>query len=117
MKTKLLWLTFAGGALGSVLRYGLTLTFTQAAWLAIVNLVGAGFLGFANTSEKLAGASTQSFWGTGFAGGFTTMSSLITFALLGNDPNFYYVALQILLGLIAYAIGRVLGGGKTKWNS
>ncbi len=110
MKARLLLLTFLGGAVGSALRYGFTLEFNQFVWLLAVNLLGALVLGFVQTNARFQSPESQSLWATGFAGGFTTLSSLITFATLGNDPNFYYVAIQLVTGLIAYAIGRFLGG-------
>ena len=113
MKPKLLLLTFAGGAVGSALRYAFTLSYPQFYWLLIVNLLGAFVLGFIQTDRRFANDEAQSLWGTGFAGGFTTLSGLITFAMLGNDPNFYYVAIQFALGLGTYALGRILGGARS----
>ena len=110
MKSKLLLFTFAGGAVGSTLRYGVSLVFNQQfVWLMIVNLLGAMVLGFVQTSRRFATAEAQSLWATGFAGGFTTLSSLLTFAVLGNDPNFYYVAIQFALGIAIYSLGRWIG--------
>lgn len=110
MKPKLLLLTFAGGAVGSALRYGFTIYLTQFAWLLVVNLLGAFVLGLIQTNRRFAAPESQFLWGAGFAGGFTTMSGLITYAMLGNDPNFYYVAIQIALGIGTFASGRWLGG-------
>ena len=110
MKIRLLLLTFLGGAVGSVLRYALSVGLSLPVWLWIANLVGALVLGFVQVNKRFAGANTQSLIATGFAGGFTTMSSLIIFALLGNDPNFIYVALQIGIGIAVYWLGRILGG-------
>ena len=115
MKSKLLLLTFLGGALGSVLRYEISLNFTQAVWLWIVNLLGSLVLGFIQAHPRFNAASLQSFWGTGFAGGFTTLSSLITFGLLAGSPDHFYIAQQIGVGVAVYWLGRILGGER-KWS-
>lgn len=117
MKVKLLLLTFWGGALGSALRYGFTLGLDQIVWLTLVNLLGAAFLGFVHVHRRFASKEAQSLWGTGFAGGFTTLSGLITFATLGNDPHFYFVTIQLVAGILVYWLGRILGGERPWSNS
>jgi fluoride ion exporter CrcB/FEX len=112
---------FIGGGLGSVLRYGVSI---GLAWLSlpsgyldlvatsVVNLAGAWFLGFVNGSGKFSRPSSKLFWGTGFAGGFTTMSGLVVItsgAELGLGPTgvIYWIAimLQFVLGVFLYRIG------------
>ena len=128
MRTKLLLGIFLGGALGSALRYlvflgveGSSLTEPEIALVAtsIVNLLGALFLGFVQagnppSSPKLA------FWGTGVAGGFTTMSGLTlvthqqNLGPFGNGTIFWLaVVLQLILGVLAFWLGRKLSGGKS----
>ena len=117
MKTKLLLLTFVGGAFGSLLRYLISLSIPSLpAWLWVVNLLGAFVLGFVQVSKRFANAESQSLIATGFAGGFTTMSSLVTFAMLGNDPNFLIFVQQIGVGVAVYWIGRIVGGERD-WPS
>jgi CrcB protein len=124
----LLLAIFLGGALGSALRYlvflgveGSSLTEPEIALVAtsIVNLLGALFLGFVQagnppSSPKLA------FWGTGVAGGFTTMSGLTlvthqqNLGPFGNETIFWLaVVLQLILGVLAFWLGRKLSGGKS----
>jgi fluoride ion exporter CrcB/FEX len=124
----LLLAIFLGGALGSALRYlvflgveGSSLTEPEIALVAtsIVNLLGALFLGFVQagnppSSPKLA------FWGTGVAGGFTTMSGLTlvthqqNLGPFGNGTIFWLaVVLQLILGVLAFWLGRKLSGGKS----
>lgn len=111
MKSTLLLLTFLGGALGSSLRYLLgEVTASQAITLWIVNLLGALLLGFVHTSKFTSNTRLQAVLGTGFAGGFTTVSGLITFALLAADGAFGLAAIQAALGILTYWLGRIVGG-------
>lgn len=104
-------LTFLGGALGSSLRYLIgELTESQAITLWIVNLLGALLLGFVHSSKITATTQLQAVLGTGFAGGFTTVSGLITFALLAADGAFGLAAIQVALGILTYWLGRIVGG-------
>lgn len=112
MKFRLLALTFLGGAVGTVLRYALMVALPQAAWLWIVNLVGALVLGFVQVNKRFASPESQSLIGTGFAGGFTTMSSLITFGLIANEANTFAIGTQMAVGILFYALGRYFGGEK-----
>jgi CrcB protein len=114
-KPKLLLLTFIGGAVGSALRYGLVVSLPQAAWLWVVNILGALILGFVHVNKRFAEPKWQSLIGTGFAGGFTTMSSLVLFGLMRADPNFLYLAQQIGAGVAVYWLGRFLGGERS-WS-
>ena len=110
MKSKLLILTFLGGALGSSLRYLVgEVTDSQAISLWVINLLGALLLGVVHTSKFTCTKQLQAVLGTGFAGGFTTVSGLITFALLAPDGTFGLAAIQVALGILTYWLGRILG--------
>jgi len=125
LRTKLLLAIFLGGALGSALRYlvflgveGSSLTEPEIALVAtsIVNLSGAFFLGFVQARSSLS-ANSKAFWGTGLAGGFTTMSGLTlvthqqNLGPFGNGTIFWIaVALQLVVGVIAYWLGKKLSG-------
>jgi fluoride exporter len=111
-----------GGAAGSVLRYlaGLWLAPLSASfpWATLaVNVLGALLLGMllryfavADADQAMRLALT-----TGFCGGFTTFSALSaeTVQLLQQGRAgraFLYVALTLVLGLSATALGLALGG-------
>jgi fluoride ion exporter CrcB/FEX len=113
MTLRLIGLAFLGGALGSLARYALSLSFEQSVWLWVANILGALLLGLVHTHQKLKSPSFQNLLGTGFAGGFTTLSSLITFASLEGDSALLQMIAQIGVGLFAYALGRNLGGERT----
>jgi CrcB protein len=124
----LLLAVFFGGALGSALRYlvflgveGSSLTEPEIALVAtsIVNLMGALFLGFVQ-ARNLPSSPKLAFWGTGVAGGFTTMSGLTlvthqqNLGPFGNGTIFWFaVVLQLILGVLAFWLGRKLSGGKS----
>ncbi|MEN9971333.1 MAG: hypothetical protein RL146_634, partial [Actinomycetota bacterium] len=81
------FLVFLGGGLGALLRYALgsglelSLGSTLAGMLSlfIVNVTGAFFLGIVSFHPFFANENRKSFWGSGFAGGFTTMSGVALF--------------------------------------
>jgi fluoride ion exporter CrcB/FEX len=80
-----------------------------------VNLVGALVLGFVQTASFTKSSKAQSLLGTGFAGGFTTVSGLFTFAQLTPQGSYGVLASQIFVGILAYWLGRILGGERT-WS-
>lgn len=109
---------FLGGALGSLSRYALWLGVEQAQVsvllvellsTSVVNIAGASFLGFVHSSAFNKGEKAKAFWGSGFAGGFTTMSGLALItagASLGlSEIGYLYwlaVASQFVVGILAY---------------
>ena len=118
MKLAILFAIFLGGSLGSVARYSIWLSVEQAGTsllvidvvtTSIVNIAGAGFLGFVNSSAFDKGEKTKAFWGSGFAGGFTTMSGLAVISAgaslgLSETGYFYWLAVagQFVVGIWAY---------------
>jgi fluoride ion exporter CrcB/FEX len=117
---------FVGGALGSLARFLILLGFESVALpslslelftTAIVNLTGAWLLGVVNSQGFRAGEKAKALWGTGFAGGFTTMSGLAvitTSAGLGLAEMGYLfwlgVLLQLAIGIVAYWLGSRWSG-------
>ena len=120
---------FAGGALGSIARYlvwlgveqvGLSLLVFDLVATSVVNIAGAGFLGFVHGRRFKASEKAKAFWGSGFAGGFTTMSGLALITAGANlglsEIGYLYwlgVAAQFVLGILAYWFVRS-GFEKTK---
>ncbi|MCX8530219.1 MAG: CrcB family protein [Rhodoluna sp.] len=100
-------LAFLGGALGSGLRYLIGIELEVAPTLFIVNSLGALLLGVANGRQWPSWF--QPFFGTGVAGGFTTMSglSLLINANFSSSPlNITgIVALMFAAGFAAYWLG------------
>lgn len=104
--------------MGSLSRYAILLGVEQADFsvllvdllvTSIVNIAGAGFLGFVHSSAFNKGDKAKAFWGSGFAGGFTTMSGLALItagASLGlSEIGYLYwlaVASQFVVGILAY---------------
>jgi CrcB protein len=115
---KSILLVIAGGAIGSVLRYGVSLWIKPEHTLAFpvhtltVNLVGCLLIGFvfALLQNAAQGQVYSLFIITGILGGFTTFSSfgLETFYLFQNGAAvkaIIYVLLSNVLGIGAVALG------------
>jgi CrcB protein len=119
---QLLPLVFAGGAIGTLVRYSIELLVGnlpqgQIIVTSFVNLLGAALLGFVSVHKFFAGPKQQSFWGVGLLGGFTTMSGLAVItasAELGlSDLGAIYwlvVLMQLLIGVAAYRLGLIVAG-------
>ena len=123
---QLLPLVFAGGALGTSLRYTIeillgTLPQGQIIVTSIVNLLGAALMGFVSVHKYFSEPAKQSFWGVGFLGGFTTMSGLAVITAgadlgLSAAGHVYWILvfLQLVTGVAAYRLGLIVAGGRTK---
>lgn len=109
MKTQLraTALVFLGGALGSVARYSIGLTFDQLWMLFTVNILGTAVLGFVNGKHRPEWVA--SLFGAGFAGGFTTMSGLSIVVALSSFTELAgalaFVFAMLGAGFAAYLIG------------
>ena len=96
---RLVALTFAGGALGAALRFSLTMVWDQFWTIIAINLVGAALLGWLANSVRMGSAGWHAFLGTGFAGGFTSMSAV---AFLFVQQLFVSTSIWPLLVLVAH---------------
>jgi len=106
-------LVFAGGALGTLLRTGVSFGLDSFTSIAAVNVVGSAIIGWLNSDPRFASEGRRAFWALGFTGGFTSMSavalvSATTFAapiILGQQFNWIPVALIVAifaLSMLAY---------------
>ena len=109
---KTAFLVFLGGALGSGLRFGIGLTTSQFLQLLIVNCLGTLVLGLVN--GRIWPAWVSPFLGTGFAGGFTTLSGvslLLSLSASTELPNALALVFVMLAGgFAAYLLGLKLAG-------
>ena len=102
----LLAVVAAGGVLGSLSRYGLTVAHPGLLTTMLINVSGSFLLGL------LAGLRPQSRWsrpffGTGVLGGFTTMSAFaVQLVEAPVGTAFGYAAGTLLFGLGAAELGR-----------
>lgn len=110
-------LVFAGGALGSALRYWVGLQIEDDLWfLFAVNVAGTFALGLSQ-GNKNAPNWVIALFGTGFAGGFTTMSGV---SLVLASAHFYalpmlyaYCLAMFVVAVGAYWLGQsIIGGAK-----
>ena len=109
---RLLGYVFMGGALGAVTRGFITEFGSDPLEIFIANLVGAFILALSMTVPALSSPERQAFLGSGFAGGFTTLSGVAIIAVLGKlspDVAAEYIALTIGFGLVAYWMGDIVG--------
>jgi CrcB protein len=117
-----LFLVFLGGGLGSLLRYAMgsgleiSLGSTLAGMLSLflVNVTGAFFLGVVSFHPFFANENRKSFWGSGFAGGFTTMSGVALFVY--QQSSLTITSVMFALGFFAFAAGVALGKKKAGLN-
>ena len=98
---KIVWLTFLGGALGSLSRWSLSEISDDMVSLWLVNLIGAFLVGIFNGLEYFKSDARRALWSAGFAGGFTTMSG-IAVLVLSRNADAISLALMILSGLLCY---------------
>ena len=129
MKVKVLAAVFIGGALGTLARFAVGLLVDganlenlsgQLVATSIVNLSGASLLGAVHSIGAYKTASWNGFWGTGVAGGFTTMSGLALITAgaelgLSSVGYLYWIAVgvQLALGVLAYWLGKQLATGRS----
>ena len=69
-------LVFAGGAIGTLVRFGTSSNLDDMTALAIVNIVGSAIIGWLNSDPRFASDDKRAFWAVGFTGGFTSMSGI-----------------------------------------
>jgi fluoride exporter len=115
------WLVVAvGGAVGSIMRYGLGLVMNQPGWPAgtwAANVVGSFCIGLLYAWGKERGFLSPELYllfTTGLLGGFTTFSTfsleVVTFFGDGNiGRGLAYVLFSVGIGLLACGAGVWLG--------
>ena len=110
----------AGGAAGSLLRYGLSLAGQRwsvsfphgTLWANLLGCLLLGALAALAAQTEILSPSARLFWATGLCGGFTTMSTFI-YELSGFARNWEYAAAAVyfaatLAGCVfAFAVGTL----------
>ena len=101
-----------GSALGALLRYWLTTWWKrqQVDWplaTLLINLTGALVLGIL-TGRLAATGSAMPFWGVGFLGGYTTLSTLNTEMIAMVDEHRWG-------SLVIYFVVSYVGGLLAAW--
>lgn len=111
----------AGGAVGALLRYLVTLLCGSYGWLgtALVNCVGCFVLGalvaLVVKWQGFGQSSLYMFLTVGFCGSFTTFSTMVKDAsLMGDSCNWLmsalYVGLSVIIGLVLFRLGGKIVG-------
>ncbi len=106
LTTKVVALTFIGGAIGTFARYALS---TIPEWIFvnfwITNLIGAVLIAVFNNVAWFAKDERRAFFTVGLTGGFTTMSGLSALMLY----SWQTVLLQTVAGVAIYlAVGWLI---------
>lgn len=107
----------AGGMIGAITRYSLSLYFVQylSYPTALINLVGSLLMGvILGMGQMRLGESWSLFIATGLLGGFTTYSAFAGETLTLLKEGFYfsalgYTSLTLFGGLVMVALGFYLG--------
>jgi fluoride ion exporter CrcB/FEX len=94
-------LTFLGGAIGACARFSLNLVWDQFWSLILINLLGAALLGFLASTSRFDSETWKALLGTGFAGGFTSMSAV---AVLFVETSLVSPTVWSALILVAHMI-------------
>jgi CrcB protein len=98
-------LVAAGGVAGSLARYGLVDAYPHLLMTLAVNVVGSFLLGVL-VSRREPGHWTRPLLGTGFLGGFTTMSALAVQTVTSDVATAVaYLVASMALGIAAAAAG------------
>lgn len=118
--SKLLFV-FAGGGIGTLCRYGLTMTATRmfkadyVLGTFIVNMVGSFLIGFfwGMMEIKAINSNEKAFLFIGFLGGFTTFCTFMleNFAIIQNKSSIHAIANIIacnVLGILLVFLGFYL---------
>ena len=110
---KSLLLVGAGGALGSVARYAVSMLFTHSHWATlVVNVIGSFLIGFA---IPLLSNGAYLFAVVGFCGGFTTFSTFSSQALQLFQAGerltaAAYVVASLVVSVLMVLLGMFLAG-------
>ena len=121
-------LVFAGGMIGTLLRFGTSSNLDDLTSLAIVNIVGSAIIGWLNSDPRFASDGKRAFWAVGFSGGFTTMSGVALLTATGvaaqvsagQDISFSlfgFVLMIFAASLLAYWGAHALGTRLTGNNA
>jgi fluoride ion exporter CrcB/FEX len=113
-------LVFAGGTLGTVLRFSLDVALGSLVSVVAVNILGSVIIGWINSDPRVSRVGRRLFWAVGFSGGFTTMSGIALLTATGiaaplsagqpiNIQLFGFVLGVFAVSLLAYWGSHALG--------
>jgi fluoride ion exporter CrcB/FEX len=113
-------LVFAGGTLGTVLRFSFDVALGSLVSVVAVNIVGSAVIGWINSDPRVSRVGRRLFWAVGFSGGFTTMSGVALLTATGiaaplsvGQPLslqlFGFVLAVFAVSLLAYWGAHALG--------
>lgn len=118
IRLKELLLVFAGGAVGTGLRFGAEVVGGDGLWpLFAVNIVGAFGLGWYLSRFPMAPGHVHGFFAVGLLGSLTTFSAFAVETVLLADSGAWggaavWVLGSIVVGIAAAIAGRFVGSTK-----
>lgn len=101
-------LVATGGALGSLARVVLAQEWGTEVGVLVVNLVGALLIGLADALWRGRRPLAVAFWGTGFFGGFTSVSAWAVL-MAGSWAWFWAGPLLLAAGVLLAWAGLLVG--------
>jgi fluoride ion exporter CrcB/FEX len=125
---KSIGLVFAGGSLGTLLRFSFDISLGTLWAVIAVNILGSAIIGWINSDPRVSRVGRRQFWAVGFSGGFTTMSGVALLSATGIAAQlsagqtvsyslFGFVLLIFAASLLAYWGAHALGTRLTGNNA
>ena len=108
-----MWAVGAGGFVGSILRYGLSLAGQRLSisfphgtlWANLLGCLLLGVVTAVAAETEILSPSARLFWATGLCGGFTTMSTFMyELSRFGQDAEYWVASGYFLATLVGCAL-------------
>jgi fluoride ion exporter CrcB/FEX len=109
-------LVFAGGALGTLLRFSFDMSLGSLLSVAAVNIVGSGLIGWFNSDPRISKIGRRLFLAVGFSGGFTTMSGVALLTASGIAAPLS-AGQPVSFGLFGYVFGIFAASLLAYWGA
>jgi fluoride ion exporter CrcB/FEX len=113
---KTLALVFAGGSLGTLLRFSFDVALGSLLSVVVVNIVGSAIIGWINSDPRVSLVGRRQFWAVGFSGGFTTMSGVALLTASGIAAPLS-VGQSVSFQLFAFVLGIFAASLLAYWGA
>lgn len=113
---KTIALVFAGGSLGTLLRFSFDVALGSLLSVVVVNIVGSAIIGWINSDPRVSLVGRRQFWAVGFSGGFTTMSGVALLTASGIAAPLS-VGQPVSLQLFGFVLGIFAASLLAYWGA